>query len=998
MGGGGGGSQTYTKGYRYNMSILMGLGVGPIDEVTEVSVGDKKAWSGSLVDQNTININKPNLFGGESGEGGIAGTLWALFGSKTQNVPEGIKNSIGTSNAMSFSDWLQATGNRTGFLINSPHYNKLHAEYQAYLNSIMAEGKNAIPDFRGVATLFFEGMVCAINPYPKAWKFRRNRRKAGWDGDVWQPGLVEIDMVATVSIEDTDDDGNGKGTYSDVTGTIKAMNPIHVMYQLLTDRNFGRGYPRSWIDEIGFLAAAQQLKAEGFGFCYDWDAKSASIGDMVKTVLNTIGAALRVDRISGLISLKLFREDYDADMLPVFDRNSGLLSVDVDQSDANGQEINEQIVSYYDPISNSTRQVRAQNLGSMQTLGRKNSTTTSYDAVPTAALAGRLASRDLKVQGTSLRKYTLVFDRRAWRVSVGDVIRISLPERNINNVVLRVGSVQDSSMTDGTITVKGVLDVFGLPAQSYISSTSTSQWVPPPSVPSVITLYMASELSYRDIIRGIGSDEAAKRSRYETGYVGYAQKPGKTALAYSTIAALVAGSTSSDGAESSKSDFTAMGWLPAPLTPDQTTFSPQYIDDDTRIQAGQAVIIGDEVMRVEEWNPVSGNLTVYRGCVDSIPETHDSMSLVIFSDTGEASDEESYSTGSILQVKFLTYNMNGSTSTEAAPSARLATIGRQGRPWCPGNVQVNGVPFYTGSTQQGDIKITWAIRNRLITQDVLVPFESAGTVQEDSVVTILELYRGDTKIKDITFSAGETSWTWLKEDQVDDFASNPIPAGTTENITGFLYSRYPSSETGDLDSWKKVPLAFKMTPAIVGPRATEALLGRRDEAGAIRQIESGSVIQNLVISLDTFTAKTAMTGLSIDQGVTAKSISVPTLTVRASIGTLSISEDDKIPQSVTLATLSAKNAIASLTVDQADINDTNYRLDESGNARLLESGLTRHLESYVDDEPALTISVPTITSFGVVSAPIVYSGLQGKTLDMRTTTLSGVIVNKAWGT
>ena len=38
-----------------------------------------------------------------------------------------------------------------------------------------------VPDFRGVVTAVFDGLICSLNPYPKTWKFRNQRALAGWD-------------------------------------------------------------------------------------------------------------------------------------------------------------------------------------------------------------------------------------------------------------------------------------------------------------------------------------------------------------------------------------------------------------------------------------------------------------------------------------------------------------------------------------------------------------------------------------------------------------------------------------------------------------------------------------------------------------------------------------------------------------------------------------------------------------------------------------------------
>ena len=130
-----------TIGYRYFMGIHAGLSPGPLDEIVEIRVGDKTAWQGSITSNAEININQPDLFGGEEKEGGIVGTLAVLMGAPEQSI---------------------------------------HARLATMLGGI-------VPAFRGVASTFFDGMVCAMSAYPKPWSYRVRRITSGWDGECWYP-------------------------------------------------------------------------------------------------------------------------------------------------------------------------------------------------------------------------------------------------------------------------------------------------------------------------------------------------------------------------------------------------------------------------------------------------------------------------------------------------------------------------------------------------------------------------------------------------------------------------------------------------------------------------------------------------------------------------------------------------------------------------------------------------------------------------------------------
>ena len=166
---GGGGSGVV--GYKYSFGIHMGISRGPVDELIEIKVGDKSAWRGSITGNTTLDIDQPGLFGGETGEGGIQGSLLTLFGGPTQTAPTAM-----------------------GAVLDTP-----------------------MPGFRRKLTVFFDGIVTMMNPYPKPWKFRVRRALQGWDGDPWYPEKAIISLVRPVS----EGESHGTSETNDV-GTSEA--------------------------------------------------------------------------------------------------------------------------------------------------------------------------------------------------------------------------------------------------------------------------------------------------------------------------------------------------------------------------------------------------------------------------------------------------------------------------------------------------------------------------------------------------------------------------------------------------------------------------------------------------------------------------------------------------------------------------------------------------------------------------------------------------------
>ena len=139
-------SKKVTVGYKYYVGMHMVLCHGPVDSITAVEVDNRTAWSGTSTG-GSISINSPDLFGGESREGGVVGTADILMGSMTQGRNAYLQSKLGTD----------------------------------------------IPAFRGVLSVVLRQVFVGLNPYLKNWSFWVTRRNTRLDGQPqWYPSKVAI--------------------------------------------------------------------------------------------------------------------------------------------------------------------------------------------------------------------------------------------------------------------------------------------------------------------------------------------------------------------------------------------------------------------------------------------------------------------------------------------------------------------------------------------------------------------------------------------------------------------------------------------------------------------------------------------------------------------------------------------------------------------------------------------------------------------------------------
>lgn len=74
----------------YYMSIHYGICAGPVNSLRRLFVGGKRAWRGNVTTQRVFRIDEPDLFEGDSQEGGVGGAVYFLPGDVTQVLPENL--------------------------------------------------------------------------------------------------------------------------------------------------------------------------------------------------------------------------------------------------------------------------------------------------------------------------------------------------------------------------------------------------------------------------------------------------------------------------------------------------------------------------------------------------------------------------------------------------------------------------------------------------------------------------------------------------------------------------------------------------------------------------------------------------------------------------------------------------------------------------------------------------------------------------------------------
>jgi hypothetical protein len=169
-------------------------------------------------------------------------------------------------------------------------------------------------------------------------------------------------------------------------------------------------------------------------------------------------------------------------------------------------------------------------------------------------------------------------------------------------------------------------------------------------------------------------------------------------------------------------------------------------------------MINDEVVVVGARS--GNNLTLLRGCADTIPQAHAANSRIWFFEDSIARLPVEYTPTETISIKPLPRTSSAVVAIENSPPIGLTLTSRFARPYAPGDVQVNGQRWDTPGTVLSPataMTISWATRNRVLQADLLVPHTEGPITPEAGQVTEITMHRvSDDAVVGVYTSTGNS--------------------------------------------------------------------------------------------------------------------------------------------------------------------------------------------------------------------------------------------------
>ena len=637
-----------------------------------------------------------------------------------------------------------------------------------YLSTFQQQGGDT-PAYRG---------ICYLSPKTDPWYVGNSTTIKPWKFEVQRipDGLA---LAGGIEIVNTYD-----------------CNPANMIYEIMTNKDWGLGYAAADIDTTSFTAAATTLEGEGQGISY-MITSAIEASRLIRTVEEQIDGLIRFNQATAKWEIKLARADYTIGAQPLIDEDSLVEFVSFSRGSWDGTS-NQVRIKFADRTDEyKSTFAMAQDTANVRIQDVNVAVTKNYPGVFDRTLANFLAWRDLRSFSYPLAKASLVVDRAFWDFLPGDVIEFTHTYLGLSRLPMRITSMDLGELENNRIRLELIQDVFYSATPSFSDPTSTGWTDPSETLTAFPTAQQVAFEAPRAIVRRdpltggtlVNSLMAAARQtgtgiRFD---IRERHAPGSPGGVYTTVGSVV--------------QFVKIGQLNAalntksayPLVSLLVTATPDN-QDDVRDSFGvpadtaelgttlmNLVMVDEEFMLVETASDSGGNVlfnNVYRGVLDSVQADHSAAADVFILMSGAGTTDSALPETDNVDVILIPIGFTSEMLEASATVIAFQMAQRIRRPYPPSHLTLNAVAWDTTSVNMEgngsnaeDYSIDSVIRRR--------DYRLADNLNEiDGLAT-------DAQTLDATYPAANSTDHDL-EIRHDPTGTNDLILNTT--ISGTTYS------------------------------------------------------------------------------------------------------------------------------------------------------------------------------------------------------------------
>lgn len=532
-------------------------------------------------------------------------------------------------------------------------------------------------------------------------------------------------------------------------------NGAHMIWEIATTTR--KKIPEARFDKASFQASAETLFDEGLGL-YVAVAQKAKRKTLIQQIEAHCDGRFQLNPNTGLLEFRLIRNDFNAqDLRTISPENSKRLQYG--RKSLRGT-INSLIVKWTNPVDEKSAATAAiEDQANITAQQRVVTSERDYFMLRTRANAEALGYRDLPKVSLPLSFGTHEVNRELWDVIAGERLVYTDAEVSINGMVIIVTKAFRGSSNSRKTKIEWIED----PSQRSVNT--------PDPVPD--SLFEdenpePEELPYVDFMTApyfVVVNEILDASNVTTPSVfvsvlGASETNGVSEyrLLGSATDALGNQSFQDLGEYATLARATLTTALAAEAQSTTSGISSFSIGQGAQVGTLLQIGTGDTASELAVVSAINGSdLTLNRGILDTTPKVWPGGTPVwVLNEDVDFLDEVTREAGVSTDYKLLSRSFSDELLEAAALTRSFTPTERPHLPFRPGNVQIDGMGFGVfDASAIASFNVTWATRNRLGEDSVIVNWDAAGDVTPEANQTVtIQLLDADrvliTEFDDVT--------------------------------------------------------------------------------------------------------------------------------------------------------------------------------------------------------------------------------------------------------